>query len=401
MIANIALDRDALYYPSVHIRDVNWLKSTLLCFPNVRRMVPGNYSPRDSEEIRAFCEVMGPRNEPLLTAVDLFSPAAVQAQERLLRALQENDDFIRNSYSKERTIQEYGDKAGSFQIHDGKIIGPLHEYLGGSIGDSADGRSLVWTAPHPTDPYGRHWQTVHPRLGTAILSTIAIAIANDSGLDIVTDSVSVHHEIVSTDDGAIVDELLGKTRAVSTADQGDLTNRLAEIVMMTNFDVSRLTARQIADLLNDGKDLRRFKDAIMPIAARIPLINNPAEREKRLREASQEVALEWAKYRKSLPRFAADAIFDTSELKWPDIAHLLGGGGGGAALAHFGLATSGAVSSECGLGIAFLSYAGFKVWRKYKDNSSSAYQYLSRIRKAEMRTQAMLVLPPIGSWARP
>jgi len=25
-----ALDRDALYYPYIHIRDVNWLKATLL-----------------------------------------------------------------------------------------------------------------------------------------------------------------------------------------------------------------------------------------------------------------------------------------------------------------------------------------------------------------------------------
>jgi hypothetical protein len=36
----IALDRDALFYPHIHIDDVNWLKSTLFCFPTVRRIVP-------------------------------------------------------------------------------------------------------------------------------------------------------------------------------------------------------------------------------------------------------------------------------------------------------------------------------------------------------------------------
>ena len=45
MNAGVALDRDALYYPFIHITDVNWLKATLLCFPRVRRMVPQSYVP--------------------------------------------------------------------------------------------------------------------------------------------------------------------------------------------------------------------------------------------------------------------------------------------------------------------------------------------------------------------
>jgi hypothetical protein len=39
------LDRDALHYPYIHIRDVNWLKGTPLCFPQVRRMVPPDFHP--------------------------------------------------------------------------------------------------------------------------------------------------------------------------------------------------------------------------------------------------------------------------------------------------------------------------------------------------------------------
>jgi len=54
----------------------------------------------------------------------------------------------------------------------------------------------------------------------------------------------------------------------------------------------------------------------------------PQEREKRIRAAAEEVIAEWGKYRKSLPKFALDAIFDVTELKWPDLAFatILGGG---------------------------------------------------------------------------
>jgi hypothetical protein len=71
MNAGVALYRDALYYPFIHITDVNWLKATLLCFPGVRRMVPQSYVPTDSDAVREFCDVEGPRGEPLLTRVDL------------------------------------------------------------------------------------------------------------------------------------------------------------------------------------------------------------------------------------------------------------------------------------------------------------------------------------------
>jgi hypothetical protein len=95
MTSNVAVDRDALYYPFIHITDVNWLKATLLCFPGVRRMVPHDYVTSDSDEVREFCETVGPRHEPLLSRVNLFSPEATEAEENLLAKLKQHDDEIR------------------------------------------------------------------------------------------------------------------------------------------------------------------------------------------------------------------------------------------------------------------------------------------------------------------
>ena len=142
---NPALDRDALYYPYIHITDVNWLKATLLCFPHVRRMLPNNYSPDDSAEIREFCEPIGPHDEPLLTSVDLFSPPAETAERQLLEKLQENDAFIRSRYSKRKTEEQFGDSISPFYLHDEKILLGLYDYLTGN----GDDDSLAWRAETP------------------------------------------------------------------------------------------------------------------------------------------------------------------------------------------------------------------------------------------------------------
>ena len=66
-------DRDALYYPYVHIRNVEWLKRTLLLFPHVVRMVPRGFLPRDAIDVRDFCEQTGTRGEPPLREAKLYS----------------------------------------------------------------------------------------------------------------------------------------------------------------------------------------------------------------------------------------------------------------------------------------------------------------------------------------
>lgn len=46
------IPKDGLYYPYINVRNVNWLKATLLCFPHLLRMVPQGYLRTDSPEMR-------------------------------------------------------------------------------------------------------------------------------------------------------------------------------------------------------------------------------------------------------------------------------------------------------------------------------------------------------------
>lgn len=317
--------------------------------------------------------------------MDLFSPRALEAEERLLERLQANETFVRSHYCRAQTFEEYGPSADQFLLHDEKIgFSPLHAYLVGTEGDDA----LAWHAAAPADRPTRDdgmWLATHPRLGSAILALKAIAIADELGLDIVTDSSAVHHIVVTTTEEDIFNQLIGQPAAHQRSAPGDIADDLAEIVIATNFDVSKLSAKQIADLLSDGKDLRRFKDELIPLAATLRAIKDPRERQQRVKAAANEVAENWKKYRKSLPRFALDALVDAGEVKWPDVAQNLIVGGG-----------AWHVAGGAGLGIFLLSYAGLRIWKKYKQEASSPYAYLNRISREQAKSQSFLHLSPLA-----
>jgi hypothetical protein len=383
MSTSAALDRDALYYPYIHVRDVNWLKATLLCFPNVRRIVPRRYSLVEEPEFRDFCETEGPRG-PLLSSADLDSESVTAAQRDLLRKLREHEELLQK-YSRLPTMAQYGAEADQFQIHRDKMIYQLTSYLEES--DLAwHTRSAYWgddlmchqTTP-TTDPHD--WLTLHPFLGSAIMATLAIAVAQDCGLDIVTDSVQAHYAVASNDKNHVFEALLGNVLPVPPSNRDEVVDNLAEVVIRTTFDVSRFSAKQIAALLKDGRDLRQFKSALTSIAETIPPMSNQRERQERLEHATELVLAEWRRHKRSLPKVAIETILNATEMKFPDLG----------AMALTGAVTEVQLGAAAGLSVVLLTYAGLKVWRKYKERAQSPYKYLTRIEQAV----TSVTLPPL------
>jgi hypothetical protein len=356
----VALDRDALYYPYIHIKSLNWLKSTLLCFPQVRRIVPGGYSPSDSKEIREFLTTEGARGM-LLADEHPYGGSCESEQARLAARIKDDLDTFKTRFSKSQAKRDYPKAWNDYRIYYLKINGVLRNAL--------MDHGLAWKAT----PKSHEWYSLHPRLGRAVMSTIAIAIANDRGLDIVTFDEPAHRSICTQQQSDVFDELLGLMRHQPPQASHQVIDDLAAVFMTTYFDASKLTAPQIAHLQKDGKDLRRFKDAIRPIALQIPDIPNEGERRRRLKAAAAEINNEWKKYKKSLPQFALDAIFDATEAKLP-AAVTAALGAGAVVWLPFGL--------TAGLAVGFTAYAGFRMWRKFKEASDSPYQYLNRIHLA-------------------
>jgi len=360
----VALDRDALYYPYIHVRDVNWLKATLLCFPQVRRIVPQDFSLQDLPEVQPFLSTRGARGEPLVSEEPAYLYSAYQAQARLMEHLKHSPPELLAKYSRAQTVSEYSSTSDSFQIHAGKIE-PLLDFL--------RGRDMAWPAREVRAEYPEQWYALHPKLGEAVMSVIAIAIAEEKQLDIVTSSGRIHRALACLDEEAVFANILGDnlSRQTTRATASEMADSLAQIVMLTKFDCSKLSAEQVAELQKDGKDLRKFKNQLLTITQSIPDIRDPVEREKRLKNAANEVIAQWEDYRRSLPRFAVDSLLSAAGWKPPELVASMVG-------ATSTLVLGSGVGLLIGLGV----YAGLGVWRGYREKSSSPYQFLNKIEAA-------------------
>ena len=112
-------DLDGLYYPHIHVRDEDWLKSTLLYFPHVLRMVPPGLETRDTPFIRSLTNTRGARSETLLSSYDLRSLAAIDAVDRLtfrlIHDMESSPDFAKR-FSQDSALKAYGESGFQFLI---------------------------------------------------------------------------------------------------------------------------------------------------------------------------------------------------------------------------------------------------------------------------------------------
>jgi hypothetical protein len=375
MANDVAADRDALYYPYLHVQDANWLKATLLCFPKVYRVVPSGLQLQDPPDIVPFCRVNGRRGPLLDQASPWDSPSSITAQERLLAKLDTYKDLIRSNYGMEQAGQ-YAGKAGefSFDVHYLKMLEPLTDFL--------FREQLVCETDR-----GNQWYALHPKLGNAILGTIAIAIAKAKGLAIVTDSRAVHYDVVTADEDQVFEALLEHEQPGSTPKRQQLAEELAEIIIVNSFNVDRLSAQDIADLSNRREDLQEFKNRLLVVSQTLPDIADPTERFQRLKQEAERLVKDFNKERKSRFWAVAEALGKTEEVKFPTMA---------SGLITAGLLSANPIASPIllaaggMLGVFLVVHQGRKIIKEFHKELAGEYPYLSRIRDRV----GMLNLPP-------
>jgi hypothetical protein len=355
------IDRAALYYPYIHIRSEYWLKATLLNFPKVYRMVPfGHYVPEDDKNIQPYTQYNNDIKDCLLDNSNTASASAISAQQELLTKLKEHKKRL-TTYRKRTGMDRY-------YIHDEKLDDEFKDYLLSN--------KLAWPDKDSQAKGHRNWLGLHPKLGSAVMSTLAIAIAAGSGRDIVTNSNADHETLISTNTDDIIDRLLGIKTRPNKPEGHDTQNQLGQLVITRSINLNALTIDDIIELKANNQDFRSFRHLLLEHANDIGNIADPSEREKRLTERAKELVQAWHDYKNKLPRRIARTLFTAAGISAPAIP-------GAVPLAAAATIT-----------VGFIAYKTRKIYKEYQDSTTSPYRYLSTI--AGKENQKTKLAYPLG-----
>jgi hypothetical protein len=315
-------------------------------------------APIISEEICLFSEIPEPEDSLLrwMEKDDWEEDHVKTAQDKLLTKMQANEELLIRRFSQRATLDQYTrGEPNTYLLHVKKPGEALRMYL--------ENRRLAWRYPsHLMERAGllsADWVGMHPRLGEAILSMVAVTMANKEGFEMVTNDFSVHQTVLSNDPGFLFESLI-QTEPPPVPDRQHTVHQLAQLVMTTAFDVSQFSARDIANIIRDGNDLRRWKKAIKRVVDDLPMSPDPSAREKALKNGAQQILNEWREYRRSLPKVLAGAFLELSAAAYAPTKSLV-------------------LGEALGLSIGVLAISGIRAYRAVTEGIKNDYQYLSRI----------------------
>jgi hypothetical protein len=365
--AAVAIDRYALYYPYIHLRDANWSKATLLWFGQIRRIAPVGFVFKDLPDIAPLANAQGP-NGYLIQSARLGDQKVADANRTLLELIQKNLPRLQAKFASEITPMKL---RGKFEIYRRKF---LVDSAGSDVVGTLSDSRLAWPSTRAVNP--DDWVCVHPDLGSALMSYLALAIAGNEGLDIVTDKAELHEALIAEKEEDVFTKLLRLPDSKRADGSEDLTDNLGQLIVTTQFDVSMLDAKDIVELLGKKKDLRSFRKKVADAAGEIPQGTGSEERIERLKAKKNELIEEWKECSSFFPKpvrdtFAEVSAEETAKKIVEGLPELSAAVAAKTVTAHV-------LGGVPGLSIAILAGAGIKMWRK----QNSPLKYLSRIDSA-------------------
>ncbi len=301
---------DALNYPYIRIRNVDWLKRTLLLFPHVVRMTVSDGAPRDDPEVAQFCWQAGRGGEPLLRPAYLHSKRVRREQlELMMRLATELEDVrFRLEFSRPSTYAAAGCTSDdlwdqrlrdshTFQMHKEKL---LHELL-----DFLLDQGLAW---RPESPHGANYIEMNRRLGEAVMATLAFACAEDEDLRVITEFPELHGRVIHRTKDQIFSACLHSGNATLPDAEPMSAEVLAQFFIYVRCDVTKLTAGRLASLTEERQAIAAFRDEIEKIAAGVPSPSDPGRREAYLNDAINDVLRRWKQDRANMGRFCRELL---------------------------------------------------------------------------------------------
>jgi hypothetical protein len=390
MQTQMPADIDALNYPYIRIRSVEWLKRTLLIFPHVVRMTPdSSVAPGDDPEVSEFSIWQGTRG-PLLRAADLTAPHVQDAQRQLigeLKRLIEGNELNSEQFSHAAVSRKDGGQTGSdltlwerrlsdlpsFQIHRYKMNDELTNFL--------VNEHLAWE-PNSNFSDGPLYLEMHPRLGEAVMATLAFACAENEGLQIVTEFPKIYGKVIGQRKERILSACLqGPPASGMTSSQ-----HVAEFLVYRRCDVSKLTPQRIAALRAEGDALADFRSRLEELVTTLPpTIYSEKALEERLNDLLNDIFRKWQNDQANFSSYARQ-LFGKGALKEPNkliqklIETAVAPAAGAVTGAHIGSLTIGIASGAlAGFAVALIFWAS-NAWIDIKNTEQkSPFRYLTTL----------------------
>lgn len=204
------MQQPGLYFPFIHVRDDDWLKTAALYWPSIRRLVPRGYRKHDSRTAQTFFDAGILRDETPRSLLDSMAWD-------LLDTLRENADRLITDYSIEHAFanwdrREWGEGTGNGRarelgwIHVTKFPSDVVDYLA-ERGLALRGRNRAH------DP----WIGLHPVLAGAYMTALAGHVSEQAYFQPLTDQADLRVATPSDNVQAAINLLLGRRAAAEAA----------------------------------------------------------------------------------------------------------------------------------------------------------------------------------------
>jgi hypothetical protein len=284
--------RDAgLYFPFIHVRDDDWLKLAALYWPRIYRIAPRYYLTRDSATAREFHDAAVFRSlDPQHYLDEMILD--------LVRAIEDNLEALQSAYSVESALESFGgtsvwsDEVGNAMqsphlawIHASKFWPELIERLVGA-GLAVQGRPQP--ADNPGQPDGT-WIGMHPALGGAYMTALAMQIGRLDGMLPLTDQTESRVAAPSDDVRSVLRLLAGSSSSAPSEGVGARYMMLA-LQYLRPKNLSALSAHQILECRRSLEpELQRFREHIQAAEAELESVADLVTEQRRLDAVADHV----------------------------------------------------------------------------------------------------------------
>ncbi|MCG5220118.1 DUF6236 family protein [Streptosporangium soli] len=354
--------RIGLYYPYVHFRDDRWLKAAALYWPQMARVVPAGYRPRDSEVARALADGLDflidiPPDAAAVAVSSLFQQVLAEHTEDLrmqyradygsafrmskevpgpiLPSLLANERLYPPALSEafEQWDDEEDDVAGPADSF--PLTGILLDEVEPALRESLVQAELAFEAGREAGS-PRDWLAVDPEFAWVYKCVLTREVARQNLLQPTTDQIatqSADHEWTADQ---IADALLSPVGEPTERRTQELSDRLAFLALrvVVPADLDDIPAKKIVLLRQRyGADFDAFGESVTTTVSELAGILADVK-EPRILDAylRQEVERRFERpleeLRKAMRGIGVDSVFGALNVKFELPAALAALGGG-------------------------------------------------------------------------